>query len=113
MNLFNHPFWFSLISCALLTAVLPAHAEDTNSQDAPDSCIEVVVNGQRAMPLDCYTQMMAPKPHTGHPTHNPAFDSADVAKRQPNAIGQFSQSALRIRMGSNLGQSAQPARPPR
>lgn len=113
MNVFYRPYRLSLISCVLLTTVLPTHAEETNNQVEHDSCVEVVVNGQRAMPLDCYAQMMAPKPHAGHPTNNPAFDSADVAKRQPNAIGQFSQSALRIRMGSNLGQSAQPARPPR
>ncbi|MEH6501567.1 MAG: hypothetical protein V7751_19450 [Pseudoalteromonas distincta] len=113
MNMLYRPLWLSCISCALFVIMSPAQADNTDSQVEPDSCVEVVVNGQRALPLDCYSQMMAPKPHTGHPTNNPALDSADVAKRQPNAIGQFSQSALRIRMGSNLGNSAKPARPPR
>lgn len=112
MNIFlRRQLWLCLAACSLFSAVA-AYAGDTSQAEA-DSCIEVVVDGQRALPLDCYTRMMTPEPQKTHPTHNPAFDSADVAKRQPNAIGQFSQSALRNRMGNNLGHSAKPQRPPR
>lgn len=108
MKMYRRPQWPTLIACSLLITT-SAHAEYIPQID--DTCIEVIVDGQRALPLDCYARMMAPEPETQHRTHNPALDSAEVTKRQPNQTGQFSQSALRNRMGSNLGHSAKPSRP--
>jgi hypothetical protein len=75
------------------------------------SCMDVEVNGYRALPYDCYQQLMSPPAGTaaaGNPLTQ--FD-ADISRRQPNQIGLYSQSALKNRMGNTLGKSALPQRP--
>ncbi len=76
-----------------------------------DTCKEVEVNGYRAVPYSCLGQAMTPPEQPVRP--NPALAASDISKQQPNSIGQFSQSALRNRMGNTLGKSVMPQRPPR
>jgi len=85
----------------------------TDPRDA--SCVEVEVNGQRAPAYGCLQQQMAPPtaPAGKDRKTDPALDSADVTRLPPNQTGQFSQSALRNRMGNALGNGVKPQRPPR
>lgn len=92
---------------ALLLIGVQAHAE---SEDGA-ACVTVEVNGYRALPYDCLQQKMATSPIPSA-SNDPALDSADVTRFAPNRIGQFSQSALRNRMGNTFGKGLRPQRPP-
>lgn len=112
MKFFQHSKYLSFTIFTLLVTPLAAYAENVK-QEVLDSCIEVEVDGQRILPTKCLGKMMEPKPQKHPAEHTSSFDSSSAVKRQPNEIGQFSQSALRNRMGTNLGKSAKPQRPPR
>ncbi|MBA4722555.1 MAG: hypothetical protein H2067_15655 [Alcanivorax sp.] len=100
--------WLVLMAPALQAAEAPA-----SEADEP-SCVEVEVNGHRALPYDCLQRKMMPAavPEAAK-RDNPALDSADVTRLPPNRTGQFNQSALRNRMGNALGSGVKPQRPPR
>ncbi len=102
-----------LLSGIFVTAALLAghNAMAAPAGDPSGTCKEVEVNGYRAVPYSCLGQAMTPPEQPAHP--NPALANSDISKQQPNNIGQFSQSALRNRMGDNLGKSVKPQRPPR
>ena len=97
----------TLMSMAFLALAFQAHA----GSDDGAACVTVEVNGFRALPYDCLQQKMAPSPAPAG-SRDPALESADVTRLAPNRIGQFSQSALRNRMGNTLGTGVHPQRPP-
>lgn len=100
--------WLLLMAPAQQAAEAPAPGADE------PSCVEVEVNGHRALPYDCLQRKMMPAalPEAAR-RDNPTLDSADVTRLPPNQSGQFSQSALRNRMGNTLGSGVKPQRPPR
>ncbi|MEC5319234.1 hypothetical protein VSX61_09810 [Brenneria populi subsp. brevivirga] len=93
----------------LATGAACAAEAPPSRQEIPASCVEAEVNGQRALPLDCYQQLMAPSASAAR--QPPSLAPPDIGARQPNNLGLFSPSALRNRMGNTLGKSAYPQRP--
>lgn len=87
-----------------------SHADGGQPPIPASSCVEVEVNGYRALPYDCYQQLMAPRATAPTDSVRAKFD-ADISRRQPNQNGLYSPSALKNRMGNNLGKSALPQRP--
>ena len=109
---------FSLLALAMSVAVaLPVRAATDNApphkpEPKPSACVDVEVNGYRSLSYDCLSAQMAAPAKPPH-TANPALASEAVTRRAPNQLGLFSQSAFSNRMGSNMGRSAAPQRPPR
>lgn len=101
------------ITSALLLygASMYCYADGASPAAPASSCMEVEINGYRALPYDCYQQLMSP-PAVPRAAGTPLtrFD-ADISQRQPNQIGLYSLSTLKNRMGNNLGKSALPQRP--
>ncbi|QTF08724.1 hypothetical protein HC231_13045 [Brenneria izadpanahii] len=103
----------TLCGTLMLTAgiVLAAETPAFRQNNAPASCVEAEVNGYRALPLDCYQQLMTPPASAAKQGAIGKPASSDISARQPNHIGLFSASALRNRMGNTLGTSVYPQRP--
>ncbi|ASK32911.1 hypothetical protein CEK62_20390 (plasmid) [Alcanivorax sp. N3-2A] len=95
----------TLMSMAFLAIAFQAHAE----REDGSACVTVEVDGYRALPYHCLQQKMAPL-QAPERNDDAALDSADVTRLAPNRIGQFSQSALRNRMGNALGKGVRPQR---
>ncbi|PMQ04087.1 hypothetical protein DyAD56_15465 [Dyella sp. AD56] len=91
---------------------LPVMAQEpaAPSSAAPPSCVDVSVNQQSVLAFDCLSRVLtagASRPSVP----GPAFDA--VANEPSNRqVGQYNFSALSHRMGSNLGKSVLPQRPP-
>lgn len=86
-----------------------AKAEDVNA----DSCVEVVVNGERTPSYDCLTQKLRPTapPRTADGTA-PGLASEAITQRPSNQLGLFNRAATGHRMGNTFGTSVYPQRPP-
>jgi len=86
-------------------------AEDANAN--ADSCVEVVVNGERTPSYACLTQKLRPTapPRTadGAP---PGLASEAITQRPSNQLGLFNRAATEHRMGNTFGTSVYPQRPP-
>jgi hypothetical protein len=93
-----------------LAWMAPVLAEQTGTPVAPAaSCVEVSVNQHAVLAFDCLSQALAGTPALPRPT--PVMDG--VAQLPSNQqVGQYNYSTLRNRMGSNLGKSVWPQRPP-
>lgn len=94
---------------AVLVSITAQATEPGRGNDTP-ACIDVEVNGYRALPVDCYQQLMTPDTSVKRPPATAPF-SANIGARQPNTLGLFSLSALQNRMGNTLGKSAVAQRP--
>lgn len=89
---------------------------------APVEAVEVVAPGAAARPCPpagaapdyaCLDRALKAAAQAGRPAPLPsAHDSAVADAQVPSKAGTFSFSAVAERMGPNLGQSAQPYRPP-
>jgi hypothetical protein len=90
-----------------------AKADDANTGANADSCVEVVVNGERTPSYDCLTQKLRPTapPRTadGAP---PCLASEAITQRPSNQLGLFNRAATGHRMGNTFGTSVYPQRPP-
>ncbi|MGK3163721.1 hypothetical protein ACI6PW_18080 [Serratia marcescens] len=103
--------WRSIVLPTLLFSIpLPALTAEPQPPLHAASCIEVEVNGYRALPYDCYQQLMSPRTQKKVTKNAGSKFDADISKRQPNQIGLYSQSAFKNRMGNHFGKSAQPQR---
>ncbi|MFH0129391.1 hypothetical protein ACGLHS_04225 [Variovorax sp. VaC1] len=103
---------FGLCSAAMAQeaqAVPATKVEDANA----DSCVEVVVNGERTPSYACLTQKLRPTapPRTadGAP---PGLASEAITQRPSNQLGLFNRAATEHRMGNTFGTSVYPQRPP-
>jgi hypothetical protein len=78
-----------------------------------DSCVEVVVNGERTPSYACLTQKLqptaAPRGPDGAQT---GLASEAITQRPSNQLGLFNQAATSNRMGNTFGTSVYPQRPP-
>lgn len=94
----------------LMSAPLMAQTSVPHGAGPSSSCVDVTINGHPALSYACLNQQLAassqatagPQPQLDAVTHAPSNQQA----------GQFNFSALSHRMGSNLGKSASPQRPP-
>jgi len=96
-------------SLYLMSAPLVAQTSIRATGQA-SSCVDVTVNDHPALSYACLNQQLGesanaaqgPQPQLDAVTHAPSNQQ----------VGQFNFSALSNRMGSNLGKSAYPQRPP-
>ncbi|HCP78298.1 MAG: hypothetical protein CML16_15665 [Pusillimonas sp.] len=101
-----------LIAILLHTSVIAADDEVSTAKSSapPNTCVDVEVDGYRALSYDCLSLQMTPTPR--HTSNNPALVSAEIARQLPNRLGLITQSGTSNRMGNQLGKSAFPQRPP-
>jgi len=76
----------------------------------PSSCVDVSVNDRPALSYACLNRQLA---ISAHPAPQPGV-ALDAVTRAPSnqQVGQFNFSAFSHQMGSNLGKSVTPQRPP-
>lgn len=94
----------------LMSAPLMAQTSAPHSAGPSSSCVDVTINGHPALSYACLNQQLAassqvaagPQPQLDAVVHAPSNQQ----------VGQFNFSSLSNRMGSNLGKSASPQRPP-
>ncbi|RSZ35569.1 hypothetical protein EJO66_16380 [Variovorax beijingensis] len=78
-----------------------------------DSCVEVMVNGERAPSYACLTQKLSPAaPPRGAGDPPPGMASEAITQRPSNQLGLFNRAATGHRMGNTFGTSVHPQRPP-
>ena len=97
-----------LLTLMLVSLPLLAQA----AEPASDGCINVEVNGYKALSYQCLSQQMANPNGAAAARKNQQALNVPIEQRAPNKLGLFNQSATRIRMGNTFGTSAQPQRPP-
>ncbi|MBC3375840.1 hypothetical protein J3P95_13775 [Pseudomonas sp. Z5-35] len=77
-----------------------------------EGCINVEVNGYKALSYECLSEQMANPKGTAAARKNQEAMNVPIDQRAPNKLGLYNQSATRIRMGNTFGNSALPQRPP-
>ncbi|MFC3653151.1 hypothetical protein ACFONN_16445 [Dyella humi] len=88
---------------AMAQAVAPAQAPAS-------SCVDVSVNDRPALSYACLNQRLA---SSANQASAPQVQLDGVARSPSNQqVGQFNFSAFSHQMGSNLGKSVTPQRPP-
>ncbi len=89
----------------------PVAAQTSEAKHDTPVCVDVTVNDQHMLTYDCLNRQLAP-PAT-KPAQPMAGSAGDIVRQPSNQqVGQFNFSAFSERMGSNLGKSAYPQRPP-
>jgi len=88
-----------------------ALSQASAAQSAPPSCVEVSINQHSVLAFDCLSRALAPVAAANATAQVRAMDAValEPSNRQ---VGQYNFSALSHRMGSNLGTSVLPQRPP-
>ena len=79
---------------------------------ANEGCVNVEVNGYKALSYDCLSQQLANPQGAAAARRNQEAMNVPIEQRAPNKLGLYNQSATRIRMGNTFGTSALPQRPP-
>lgn len=84
--------------------------EPASASSAPPSCVDVSINQPSVLAFDCLSRVLA----TGAARPPVPAPSLDAVASEPSnrQVGQYNFSALSHRMGSNLGKSVLPQRPP-
>jgi len=110
-----------LVALCSLSALPIAHAgsasgdtkADANAgADAgADACIDVEVNGQRTLSIQCLNEQLRPRGTADRLQTAPSLASERVGAMSSNQLGLYNRAALINRMGSNFGRSAHPYRP--
>lgn len=96
-----------------LVAVWAACDTDAFAVEPSDaSCVDVEVNGHRALSIDCLNRQLDPERTTDDRLGLPRLASEVVADMPSNQLGLFNRAATSVRMGNNFGRSAFPQRPP-
>jgi hypothetical protein len=96
-------------SVYLMSASLPAQTSIHPAAPA-SSCVDISVNDHPALSYACLNQQLGASA-AATPGQSPQLDAVTRAPSNQQ-LGQFNFSALSIRMGSNLGKSVDPQRPP-
>ena len=101
-----------LAACGFGGAAATEPAQQSPAAGA-DSCVEVVVNGERTPSYSCLTQKLQPTaPPRGPDGAQPGLASEAITQRPSNQLGLFNQAATSNRMGNTFGTSVYPQRPP-
>lgn len=74
---------------------------------ASPTCVQPAKAGSAALSYECLNQQLA----TPTPMPSP-LDSNDIRQQPSNHLGLYNAAALGQRMGTNLGRSVHPYRPP-
>ncbi|WP_235510293.1 hypothetical protein [Burkholderia sp. lig30] len=72
-------------------------------------CVDVEVDGKRALSYDCLNAKLQPSVQPGSGASQPA--SRDRANEPSNRVGTFNLSTEKNRFGKNWGKSVNPQRP--
>jgi hypothetical protein len=80
------------------------------AQAAPSSCVDVRVNDRPALSYACLNQRLAAAARQAPQPQLPVDAVAHLPGNQQ--VGQFNFSAFSHQMGSDLGKSVTPQRPP-
>lgn len=101
--------WLVVLGAGALPLIEAVASEPAAT--APPSCVEVSINQRSVLAFDCLSRALAPGDTANPMAKAPAIDAValEPSNRQ---VGQYNFSALSHRMGSNLGRSALPQRPP-
>jgi hypothetical protein len=98
---------------ALALCAFCADAAAQATAQAPDSCVEVMVNGERTPSYACLTQKLSPAAaQRGTGDAQPGMASEAIVQRPSNQLGLFNRAATGHRMGNTFGTSVHPQRPP-
>ncbi|WP_088505136.1 hypothetical protein [Burkholderia ubonensis] len=98
--------WSVAWGCALLAGAVHAQA---GRPAAKPVCVDVEVNGERALSYDCMSAQLKPK---ATPQAGASQTAAEgLATAPSNRLGTFNLSTERNRFGTNWGKSATPQRP--
>lgn len=102
----------ALAACGLCGNAAAQAASQAGDAGA-DSCVEVMVNGERAPSYACLTQKLSPAaPPRGAGDAPPGMASEAITQRPSNQLGLFNRAATGHRMGNTFGTSVHPQRPP-
>lgn len=98
-----------LVGLSALTSVHSQSVVDLPGVHASASttCVQPTHGGSTTLSYDCLNQQLATPPGMPSP-----LDTNDVRKVPSNRLGLYNAAALGQRMGTNLGRSVQPYRPP-
>ncbi len=100
--------WMALCCLCGLPAMVQGQA--VASSTAAASCVDVSINQQSVLAFDCLSRVLA----AGAASSAAPAPALDAVASEPSnrQVGQYNFSALSHRMGSNLGKSVLPQRPP-
>lgn len=102
----------ALAACSLCGNAAAQTASQAGDAGA-DSCVEVMVNGERTPSYACLTQKLRPaSPPRGVGDAQPGMASEAITQRPSNQLGLFNRAATGHRMGNTFGTSVHPQRPP-
>lgn len=103
----------ALAACGFSGVVSAQPQPEAEARTSADSCVEVVVNGERTPSYACLTQKLQPTaPPRGADGAQPGLASEAITQRPSNQLGLFNQAATSHRMGNTFGTSVYPQRPP-
>lgn len=99
-----------VLASACAEQVTAAEGPSSSSSVASPSCVDVSINQHAVLAFDCLSRALA----TGsqQPVAPPPVLDAVANDPSNRQVGQYNFSALSHRMGSNLGKSVYPQRPP-
>ena len=99
-----------VLATACAGQVTAAETPPSSSSAAPPSCVDVSINQHAVLAFDCLSRALA----AGSQQPVPPQPVLDAVENEPSnrQVGQYNFSALSHRMGSNLGKSVYPQRPP-
>lgn len=95
--------------CTLaLLVVVPALADDAPRNGG---CVEVEVNGYKALSYECLTERLANPEGEEAARRNAAMQRSPLERSAPGQMGLATPAATSVRMGNQFGQSVHPQRP--
>lgn len=106
----RHIVLVGVLASACAGQVTAAEGPPSSSSTAPPSCVDVSINEHAVLAFDCLSRALA----AGSQQPTAPAPSLDAVANEPSnrQVGQYNFSALSHRMGSNLGKSVYPQRPP-
>jgi len=99
-----------VLATACAGQVTAAETPPSSSSVASPSCVDVSINQHAVLAFDCLSRALG----TGAKQPVAPSPMLDAVANEPSnrQVGQYNFSALSHRMGSNLGKSVIPQRPP-
>ncbi|GGA31954.1 hypothetical protein [Dyella nitratireducens] len=108
MRVVHSVLWLGTL--CLVSASAMAQTDAPAQAQASSSCVDVSVNDHAALSYACLNQRLAA---STRPAPQPQIQLDAVTQLPSNQqVGQFNFSAFSHQMGSNLGKSVTPWRPP-
>lgn len=96
---------FAVLACVASTVSAQAVAADKPHA----TCVDVEVDGKRALSIDCLNHQLSPAPASPPTEQLPASEA--LFTKPGNQLGLFNRAAISNGMGNTFGKSAFPQRP--